>query len=88
MGLIYQRQGYRVTMPAGLSGGRGGDFMVQRKSERLLVQCKKFNPDDKVHVDRVRELHEAAVAAAPPAACMSPPVASRGTREISPRQKG
>jgi len=59
--LIYQRQGYRVTMPAGLSGGRGGDFIVQRKSERLLVQCKKLNPDDKVHVDRVRELQEAAV---------------------------
>ncbi|MFZ1221133.1 MAG: restriction endonuclease [Chthoniobacterales bacterium] len=63
VGLIYQRQGYRVTMPAGLSGGRGGDFMVQRKSERLLVQCKKLNPDDKVHVDRVRELQEAAAAA-------------------------
>jgi hypothetical protein len=62
VGLIYQRQGYRVTMPAGLSGGRGGDFMVQRKSERLLVQCKKLNPDDKVHVDRVRELQEAAAA--------------------------
>jgi hypothetical protein len=63
MALIYQRQGYRVTMPAGLSGGRGGDFMVQRKSERLLVQCKKFSPDYKVPVDRVKELHEAAVAA-------------------------
>jgi ssDNA-binding Zn-finger/Zn-ribbon topoisomerase 1 len=63
VGLIYQRQGYRVTMPAGLSGGRGGDFMVQRKSEKLLVQCKKMNPDNKVPVDRVRELHEAAVAA-------------------------
>lgn len=63
VGLIYQRQGYRVTMPAGRSGGRGGDFMVQRKSEKLLVQCKKLNPDDKVPVDRVRELHEAAVAA-------------------------
>lgn len=62
VGLIYQRQGYRITMPAGLSGGRGGDFMVQRKSERLLVQCKKLNPDDKVHVDRVRELQEAAAA--------------------------
>jgi hypothetical protein len=61
VGLIYQRQGYRITMPAGLSGGRGGDFMVQRKSERLLVQCKKLNPDDKVHVDRVRELQETAV---------------------------
>jgi hypothetical protein len=61
--LIYQRQGYRVTMPAGLSGGRGGDFMVQRKSEKLLVQCKKFSADYKVPVDRVKDLHEAAVAA-------------------------
>ena len=58
--LIYQRQGYRVTMPAGQGGG---DFIVQRKSERLLVQCKKLKPDYKVHVDRVRELHEAAVEA-------------------------
>jgi ssDNA-binding Zn-finger/Zn-ribbon topoisomerase 1 len=49
-------------MPAGLSGGRGGDFMVQRKSERLLMQCKKLSPDDKVHVNRVRELQESAVA--------------------------
>ena len=48
VGLIYQRQGYRVTMPAGLSGGHGGDFMVQRKSEQLLVQCKKLSPEDKV----------------------------------------
>jgi hypothetical protein len=63
VGLIYQRQGYRVTMPAGLSGGHGGDFMVQRKSERLLVQCKKFSADYKVPVDRVKELHQAAVAA-------------------------
>ena len=63
VGLIYQRQGYRISMPAGRSGGRGGDFMVQRKSERLLVQCKKLSPDYKVPVDRVRELHEAAVAA-------------------------
>jgi hypothetical protein len=61
--LIYQRQGYRVTMPAGLSGGRGGDFVVQRKSEKLLVQCKKFSADYKVPVDRVKDLHEAAVAA-------------------------
>lgn len=61
--LIYQRQGYRVTMPAGLSGGRGGDFIVQRKSEKLLVQCKKFGADYKVPVDRVKDLHEAAVAA-------------------------
>lgn len=63
VGLIYQRQGYRVTMPAGRGGGHEGDFMVQRKAERLLVQCKKLNPDDKVHVDRVCKLHEAAVAA-------------------------
>jgi hypothetical protein len=63
VGLIYQRQGYRVSMPAGLSGGRGGDLMVQRKSEKLLVQCKKFSADYKVPVDRVKELHEAAVAA-------------------------
>jgi hypothetical protein len=61
--LIYQRQGYRVTMPAGLSGGRGGDFTAQRKSEKLLVQCKKFAADYKVPVDRVKELHESAVAA-------------------------
>jgi cell division septation protein DedD len=63
VGLIYQRQGYRIEMPAGLSGGRGGDFMVLKKSERLLVQCKKLSPEHKVHVDRVRELHEAAVGA-------------------------
>ena len=63
VGLIYQRQGYRVSMPAGLGGGRGGDFMVLKKSERLLVQCKKLSPDFKVPVDRVRELHEAAAAA-------------------------
>jgi hypothetical protein len=61
--LIYQRQGYRVTMPAGLSGGRGGDFTAQRKSEKLLVQCKKFSADFKVPVERVKELHESAVAA-------------------------
>jgi hypothetical protein len=61
--LIYQRQGYRVTMPAGLSGGRGGDFTAQRKSEKLLVQCKKFSADYKVPVERVKELHESAVAA-------------------------
>ena len=63
VGLIYQRQGYRIEMPAGLSGGRGGDFMVLKKSERLLVQCKKLSPNHRVHVDRVRELHEAAVGA-------------------------
>ena len=62
VGMIYQRQGYRVTMPAGRGGGTEGDFMVQHKSERLLVQCKKLNPDEKVHVDRVRKLQEAAAA--------------------------
>jgi hypothetical protein len=61
--LIYQRQGYRVSMPAGLGGGRGGDFMLARKSERVLVQCKRLSPEHKVPVERVRELHEAATAA-------------------------
>jgi len=61
--LIYQRQGYRVSMPAGLSGGRGGDFTLLRKSERVLVQCKKLNLEHRVPVERVRELHEAMVAA-------------------------
>jgi len=61
--LIYQRQGYRVSMPAGLSGGRGGDFTLARKSEKLLVQCKRLNQEHRVDVDRVRELHEAATAA-------------------------
>jgi hypothetical protein len=57
--LIYQRQGYRVSMPAGMSSGRGGDFMLLRKSERILVQCKKHQADHKVAVERVRELHDA-----------------------------
>ena len=61
--LIYQRQGYRVSMPAGLSGGRGGDFTLARKSEKVLVQCKKLSADHKVPVERVRELHEAMSAA-------------------------
>lgn len=60
--MVFQTQGYRVTMPAGLSGGRGGDFVLQRKSERLLVQCRRSSNSD-IPVDRVRELHEAAVAA-------------------------
>ncbi len=55
--LIYQRQGYRVEMPAGLGSGR---FMLLRKSERLFVQCKKLSQEHKVHVDRVRELSDAA----------------------------
>ncbi len=61
--LVYQRQGYRVEMPAGVSGGRGGDFTLIRKAEKLLVQCKKLPSEHKVNVERVRELHEAAVAA-------------------------
>ncbi len=61
--LIYQRQGYRVSMPAGLSGGRGGDFSLARKSERLLVQCKKQKLEHKIPVERVRELHDAVTAA-------------------------
>ena len=61
--LIYQRQGYRVSMPAGLGGGRGGDFLLLRKAEKLLVQCKKLGADHRVPVDRVRELHEAVTTA-------------------------
>ena len=60
---IYQLQGYRVSMPAALSGGHGGDFTVLRKSEKLLVQCKKLRSNHKVPVERVRELYEAAIAA-------------------------
>ena len=57
--MIYQRQGYRVSLPAALGGGRTGDFRLTRKSERLIVQCKKFNADHRVPVERIRELHEA-----------------------------
>ena len=60
--LIYQRQGYRISMPAGLSGGRGGDYTLLRKSEKILVQCKKLSLDHRVPVERVRELHEAMTA--------------------------
>ena len=61
--LIYQRQGYRVSMPAGLSGGRGGDFTLARKAEQVLVQCKNLSPEHKLPVERVRELREAMTAA-------------------------
>jgi hypothetical protein len=61
--LIYQRQGYRVSMPAGLSGGRGGDFTLLRKAERVLVQCKKLDVDFRIPVERIRELHDAMTAA-------------------------
>ena len=61
--LIYQRQGYRVSMPAGLSGGRGGNFTLLRKSERVLVQCKNLSKEHRVPAERVRELQEAVTAA-------------------------
>ncbi len=57
--LVYQRQGYRVSMPAALSGGKGGDFLLQRKSERILVQCKKMSLEHEVPVERVQELQAA-----------------------------
>ena len=56
---IYQRQGYRVSLPAGLGGGRSGDFKLSRKSERLLVQCQQQTADHRVPAERVRELHDA-----------------------------
>ena len=59
-------------MPAGLSGGRGGDFMLLRKSERLLVQCKNMRQDHRMPVERVRELHEAVTTRARRAACSWP----------------
>ena len=59
--LIYQRQGYRVSLPAGLGGGRSGDFKLARKSERLLVKCEKSSTDQSVPVERVREFHEALI---------------------------
>ncbi len=61
--LIYQRQGYRVSLPSGLGGGRGGDFTLARKSERVLVQCKKLNREHEVSMERVRDLQEAVTAA-------------------------
>jgi hypothetical protein len=61
--LIYQRQGYRVSMPAGAGGGRGADFTLARKSERVLVQCKRLSLEHRVPVERVRDLHEAVTAA-------------------------
>lgn len=56
---LYQRQGYRITMPAALSGGRGPDFQMQRKAEKVLVQCKKVSADHKISLERVKEMHEA-----------------------------
>ncbi len=53
--LIYQRQGYRVTMPAALSGY----FMLAHKAEKVLVQCKRLAPDNEIPVERVSDLHDA-----------------------------
>lgn len=61
--LVYQRQGYRVSMSDALSGGKGGDFILARKAERILVQCKKQSQDHRIPVDRVRELQEAMLVA-------------------------
>lgn len=61
--LIYQRQGYRISMSDALSGGKGGDFILARKAERILVQCKKQSQDHRIPVDRVRELQEAMLVA-------------------------
>jgi len=60
--LIHQRQGARVSMPSALSGGRGGDFTLLRKSVKTLVQCRKANQDQRISVDRVREFHDAVTA--------------------------
>jgi ssDNA-binding Zn-finger/Zn-ribbon topoisomerase 1 len=57
--LIYQRQGYRISMPAGLGSGRGGDFTLLRKGERVLVQCKRMDLVHKMPVEKVQELYEA-----------------------------
>lgn len=61
--LIYQRQGYRVSLPSALGGGREGNFLLQRKAEKLVVVCKRLNQDHKVPVERLRELQEAVAAA-------------------------
>jgi len=61
--LIYQRQGYRVSMPAALGGGRGIDFTLARRSERILVQCKRLNQDQRIPIEKVRELHDAVTTA-------------------------
>lgn len=57
--MIHQRQGYRVSMPAALGGGRTGNFKLSRKSERLVVKCVKQKTEERVQVEQVRELHEA-----------------------------
>lgn len=57
--IIYQRQGYRISLPAALASGRSSRFKLARKSERLLAQCHNFKNSHRVEVELVRELHEA-----------------------------
>ncbi len=57
--MIYQRQGYRVSIPAALGGGRTGNFKLARKAERLIVVCHNADVSQRVQVDQVRALHEA-----------------------------
>ena len=57
--LIYQRQGYRVSLSAALSSGHSTRFKLARKSERLLVQCHNFKNFHRAEAKLVQELHEA-----------------------------
>lgn len=57
--VVYQRQGYRISLPAALSSGKSSRFKLARKSERLLVQCHNFTNFHRVDAHLVRELHEA-----------------------------
>ena len=61
--LIYQRQGYRVTMSAALGGQRGFAFIISRKMERILVQHKNLALDFRVPVERLYDLQAAVTAA-------------------------
>jgi hypothetical protein len=57
--VIYQRQGYRISMPSALNRGRSSRFKLARKSERLLVQTHNFKNFYRIEVKLVQELHEA-----------------------------
>ena len=59
MALLYQRQGYRVSLSAALASGQACRFKLARKAERLLVQCHNFKNTHRVEVGLVRDLHEA-----------------------------
>ncbi len=59
MALIYQRQGYRISLSAALASGRACRFKIARKAERILVQCHNFKNIHRVEIGLVRELHEA-----------------------------